>query len=258
MANYINKEIICEAYTHLDVDDYYSPEIRGRLKIELMEYVIPRAKFIFGQDVELSVEFEDGSLKTKIAILGTIATLVSAYGGLRQGADQIVRDSTVLAQATNLEVIFKTKAKTCDRIRIEKRHGILGRVNSLVKTMDGLVVKVNQSDMPTSKSDLRVITSNIEDLKSWHADVERLFEKLDSSETKECIAAGLLMEAKKLPDRLLWEDQLDGNSLRASLVNSDLDQLSEVKAVAAKYSGVVKYIIEDLALKVENNSSSKV
>ena len=56
MANYINREVLCEAYTHLDIQTYSKQEDREKLEAELKEFIQPRAKFMFGDAVEVNIE----------------------------------------------------------------------------------------------------------------------------------------------------------------------------------------------------------
>lgn len=130
MANYIKAEILAEAYTHLEIDLFEDKAKLESLKRELTSFFQERASFLFGTDVEIKVEFEEGSLKTKIIAIGsaaaTLTAVVGAYGDFRQSVTQLASDATSLAQSANMEVIFRTKTPHCDRLRIEKRKGVFG------------------------------------------------------------------------------------------------------------------------------------
>lgn len=236
MANYIDREVLCEAYTHLDIDEYSSPEARHRLEQELREFIEPRATFIFGEAVDLRFEFEEGSLKTKIAILGSAAVLISSYGSFRQGADQLARDAVVLAQAANLEVIFKTRTSLCDRIRIEKRSGVFGRINELLRTAEALRDEAGHHRFPNTERDLDRVKRNVDDIYAWYNDADRLLGKLESDETKACVAAGLLEELERFPDQLSWVEESRRDTFRARLLQEDVDLAAKVDGIAATYS----------------------
>lgn len=129
MANYINREVLCEAYTHLDIQTYSKQEDREKLEAELKDFIQPRAKFMFGDDVEVNIEFNEGSLITTIQIVGFVAQLISGYKDFTTGIDELTKDAVSFAQSTNSEVVFKTKTQNCNRVRLEKRTGVLGRIN---------------------------------------------------------------------------------------------------------------------------------
>ena len=97
MANYINSEILAEAYTHLEIDLYEDKVKLATLKQELTTFFHERASFLFGTDVEIKIEFEEGSLKTKIIAIGsaaaTIVGVLGSYGDFRQSVNQLANDA---------------------------------------------------------------------------------------------------------------------------------------------------------------------
>ena len=123
MANYITNEVLSEAYTHLDIHIFEDKVKLEALRQELIRFYHERASFLFGADVQIKVIFEEGSLRTRIVAIGSaavmIATAVAGYGSFRQSVIQLSSDAVALAQAANLEVIFRTKTPYCDRIRVE-------------------------------------------------------------------------------------------------------------------------------------------
>ena len=246
MANYIDRELLCEAYTHLDIETHNDANNREKLEADLREFILPRARFIFNEEVELRFEFDEGSLKTKIAILGSAAALISSYGGFRQGVDQLARDAVVLAQAANLEVIFKTRTQLCDRIRIEKRSGVFGRINELLRTAQELRDVVGQHRFPNTERDLDLASLNVEALTTWYNDVDKLLHKLESDETKSCVAAGLLEELERFPEQLPWVEDAKSDSFRARMLKEDVDLAARVDAIAARYARLLALTKEQL------------
>lgn len=236
MANYIDREILCEAYTHLDIETFATADSRERLEQLLRSFILPRAQFIFGQDVELEISFEDGSLKTKVAILGAVAAMISAYPDFKEGVENLTRDATILAQAANLEVIFNTQTNHCDRIRIEKRTGVLGRVNHLLNSAEKIRDEAGHERIPTREIDLRRITENVDDLQHWYHEADKLIAKLDGEEAKACVAAGLLEELERFPENLLWHAATRQDNFRARMLIEDVELASALDAVAARYA----------------------
>ncbi len=246
MANYIDREILCEAYTHLDIGTYNDVESRQRLEAELRDFIQPRAGFIFGEEVELQFEFEEGSLKTKIAVLGSVAALISAYGSFRQGTDQLARDAVVLAQAANLEVVFKTRTNLCDRIRIEKRSGVFGRIAELLRSAETLRDNAGHHRFPSTERDLAEVKTNIESLNHWHTDATKLLGKFESDETRACVAAGLLEELERFPEQLPWVEDARRDTFRARMLQEDVDLAARVDGLAATYARLLVLIKRDV------------
>ena len=251
MANYIDREILCEAYTHLDIETFSSEDSREKLEKKLREFIQPRASFIFGREVDLEISFEDGSLKTKIAILGAVGTMLASYGDFKEGIENLTRDATILAQAANLEVIFNTRANHCDRIRIEKRTGILGRVNHLINTAEKIKDEAGHSRIPNSEMDLRKIIENVDDLQNWYHESDKLIAKLDSIEAKACVAAGLLIELEKFPENLAWLAETRRDNFRARMLIEDIERASNLDAIAARYSRLLSVTKEHLRKHVQ-------
>lgn len=170
----------------------------------MVSFFSERAKFLFGEDVSIEIEFEEGSLVTKLKVVGSAALVLNLafiqYGSFRQSVDYLVKDSTQLAQSANLEMVFRTKAAYCDRVSVEKRKGVFGRVDELLGELDSIKNQLGESSMPRNKRALsgfeKVTTERLLD---WHKKVEALFDKLDHDDTKACVSAGLLEEIEHCP-----------------------------------------------------------
>ena len=244
MANYINKEILCESYSRLNIDIYDDKEALEKLRIDITKFFQERATFLFGEGIEFEVEFEEGSLITRVKALGSAATklagLIIGYGGFRDGVNHLVDDSILLAQGTNLELIFKTKANYCDRVTFEKRSGILGRTQELIQTLDIAKLKISDEKIPTTQDKLEVFSKGISTLVAWEVTADKLFEKIDTNnDTKACLSAGFLEELEKFPNEPYWIKQLKGNKLQSAVINADINFSSDLDAAASKYSSVL-------------------
>lgn len=259
MANYIKNEVLSEAYTHLDIDIFSDKAKLDQLRRELANFYQDRASFLFGSDVEIKVIFEEGSLRTRIVALGSaalmISTVVADYGSFRQGITQLANDAVSLAQAANLEVIFRTKTPYCDRIRVEKRKGVFGRVSALLTDLDAVIALVGSSKLPTSNSKLKEAEAVVDALLAWDTSVDTLFAKFDGPETEACVAEGLLEEVKKLPKQLPWQGELGQPSLRNQAAAADSKLSANVAALAAKYSAAVKAVEKSLKDRMSISTS---
>lgn len=255
MANYINQEILCEAYTHLDIENFSDQNSREKLEAEIKQFIEPRAEFIFGEKVEVKITFDDGSLKTKIAILGVVAGLITQYNDFKDGIESMSRDAIVLAQAANLEVIFKTRTANCDRIRIEKRSGVLGRVNHLINSLEKIKDAAGHSRIPSSEHDFHDTEETVQSLLSWQREANTLMEKLESNETKACIASGLLEELEHLPDELGWVEPSRKDSFRARILMEDIELASTLDGLAAQYARILAITKEYMLREIKRNAT---
>lgn len=260
MANYINKEILCEAYTHLSIEIFDDKAALDNLKMQLLAYFEERAKFLLGADVEVRIEFEEGSLRTKLQVIGSagmvllgsagVATgainAVVKYGDFRQGVDQLAADAASLAQGANLEVVFRTKADPCDRVTIEKRKGVLGRVSDLLASLGTLRAKAADGEFISSNIVLKSGAFLVEQLLLWDARTDRLFLKMDSSLTEECVAGGLLEEIRRMPKKLAWEKELRNHNFKSRLIDSDPLIAGKLEGVAAQYAATLQSIEKKL------------
>lgn len=225
MANYIDQEILCEAYTHFEIAEFPSKQELDRIKQDLVAFFDERAKFLFGEDVRVEVEFEEGSLKTRLKVLGksalVAAALLSQYGSIRQGIDTIAKDSTLLAQSGVLEIAFRTKTAFCDSVAVEKRKGVYGRASAFMSELDPIREEFSRSAFPEKQSEIKLFEKRVGDLIAWDLRVDELFGKLQNDATKACIAAGLLEELDRLPNQAVWASLLSNKSFRAQVILSD-------------------------------------
>lgn len=258
MANYINSEILAEAYTHLEIDLYEDKVKLATLKQELTTFFHERASFLFGTDVEIKIEFEEGSLKTKIIAIGsaaaTIVGVLGSYGDFRQSVNQLANDATSLAQSANMEVIFRTKTPHCDRLRIEKRKGVFGRVASLLNDLDAVSSKLSESKLPTNNVRLNNANKVTDSLIAWEADTNKLFLKFEDPETIACVADGLLAELKKMPRSFPWQRELSQPGFRAQIVDADSNFSGAVAGASARYAATLKSVEK----KLEDRSAISV
>lgn len=250
MANYIKSEVLAEAYTHLEIDLFEDKVKLEALRVGLAKFFGERASFMFGTDVDIKIEFEEGSLKTKIIAIGsaaaTLATVIGQYGDFRQSVTQLANDAVGLAQAANMEVIFRTQTPHCDRLRIEKRKGVFGRVASLLSELDSISTKVAESRFPTNHLRLKDANAAVDTLLTWDGAVDTLFSKFDGFETEACVAEGLLVEVKKLPRQFPWQSELTQSSIKTSIVESDANFAGQVAGASARYSASLKSIEKKL------------
>ena len=88
MSNLVN------LYFHIDIE--VNDAVLHESKAYFEEIVKYYASRLFRQDVEVHVYTSDGSLKSKMVMLGAIYIAIGQYGSFRAGIDQIIEDSKTL------------------------------------------------------------------------------------------------------------------------------------------------------------------
>ena len=255
MTAYINEEILCEAYTKLDIDIFHDKRKLAQLEKELIGFFTERAKFYIGNDVEIRIEFEKGSLITKLKVVGSAALIVASaiaeYGSFREGISQMTKDAATLAHSANLEVTFRTRAAHCDRISAERRKGIFGRVDDLILRLDSVHAELVNSKIPTSTAAVKKFNGITDKLLEWDRSSDKFFGKLTDDPTIACLSAGLLEELEKLPEAAPWSDELNGKSFRNAIANSTATLGGDVAGAAARYEATIREVKKGMRRRVD-------
>jgi len=89
MADYIDKNILCQAYVHIRLPGPTSEEKLAAIKQQLTEFAAVRARFFIYPEIDVDIEFKEGSLKSYITILGAIYAAICNYGSFRSGVDAL-------------------------------------------------------------------------------------------------------------------------------------------------------------------------
>lgn len=120
--NEINKRLVKEAYL-----EYVSSQSRAFLKNVSEENLI------------ISIEYDKGSLKTRIIAWGTAIYLgVANYGAFRSGIREMVNDSKDFSEFIYHAITNDPQIQQNDIIRVQKRTGIPGRLDEILTRIDSL------------------------------------------------------------------------------------------------------------------------
>lgn len=243
MARYINKEIVCEAYIHLEVDESFSPEKIKTIEAQLKSFFDARVKFLLGESVQTEVETEPGSLKVKLTAFAGVAALLGGaiikYPDFREGVRILYEDSKLLAEASNLETIFVTKTPSCNRIHAEARTGVVGRIAKLVSSIENLREQAINLPAPSKKTDINRIIDTTRAVDALSSEAQKLVSKIQTDEDRFCIAKGLHSAFEQLPATLPAEKELKNTPLKQSILHSlnlDIVAMAELQ----KYSDAVR------------------
>ncbi len=135
MANYINQNILCQAYIHIDPVPLDESEYAD-FKLRIQEYIDTRGKFFLYDGIDTDIELKDGSLKIYGSILGFFYLAISQYGDFRTGVDYLEKDIKRLSEVIISESLFQSKSRHNNIIRVEARIGIIGSLKSIIDEID--------------------------------------------------------------------------------------------------------------------------
>lgn len=139
MADYINKNILSQAYIHVEPRNLETAERLAEFNKHIAAFARSRSNFYLYPEVSIEIEFEEGSLKTRITIFGTLALLmqgISNYPDFREGVSLLYSDSKRLAEYIVSEVQFYSKSKHEDVIQLEARTGVVGSLHKVISLID--------------------------------------------------------------------------------------------------------------------------
>lgn len=195
MADYINKNILSQAYIHVEpttVDIDSSNEFRN-FKKHIESFVSSRTSFYLGDDVSIQIDFEEGSLIARITVIGTlVATGICNYPDFREGLKYLYQDSKRLAEYIVSEVQFNTGAKNQNVIRLEARTGVVGALNKISIQIE------NIKNSSQYGQDVYELTRKLDKVQEDLAD---LIVNLNNEEDIKVVKNGLFSTANNIPLR---------------------------------------------------------
>jgi hypothetical protein len=164
VANYIDKNILCEAYIHVHLPSDITAERLEEIKNHLTQFAVLRGKFFVYPEVEVSVEFREGSLKSYITIAGVIYAAVCGYGSFRSGVDYLYTDIKRLGDSLVNESLFMTKSKYDKIVQTEARTGVIGSLKNLVDDMNSFEDSIGQVSVEETTRRLKQIKTDADTL----------------------------------------------------------------------------------------------
>ncbi len=189
MADYINKDILCQAYIHIDPVPLDRSEYEA-FKKNIQEYLNSRGKFFLYEDVETAIELKDGSLKIYATILGALYLAIGQYGSFRAGVDYLSSDVKRLSEVIVSESLFQSKSRHDNVKRIEARIGIIGSLKKIVNEIDHIRDLFGQAEPDN-------ITKRI---RSLYDKVAKMLSKLKDDNDIKYIKENLREEIEAIPN----------------------------------------------------------
>ena len=172
MAKYIDKNILSQAYFHVEIDDRFSEAQLEVLKSHFVEYLKTRGSFFIHPDVDVEVEFKEGSLKAYLTVVGFLYLAIGQYGSFRSGIDYLYIDAKRFSESVVAEGLFQTKSKNEDVKRAKSRTGIIGKLKDLVNEMKGLEDSLGRSSIPQVSERIENLIENTNKLIKYVKSIE--------------------------------------------------------------------------------------
>ncbi len=194
MADYINKNILSQAYIHIEPEFLDKDFNIETFKERITAFVKSRTSFFLSPEAIIDVEFEEGSLKARITVMGTILILlqgISNYKDFREGVQFIYSDSRRLAEYIISESLFGTKSRHENIIHLEARAGIIGSVQKVI----------NQLEMIKRGAEGSMVATDItKKIKEAQSEIDKLLSNISDDYDKTFVNTGLLDLANRLPE----------------------------------------------------------
>lgn len=171
---------IAETYLHFKID--VSPEDLSAIKDYLKAKGNIISKEVFGKNFYLEVRVENGSLKAWIIAGGILYTAIAGYGSFRSGIDYIVKDSRWFSQLMVDDFGRVANIKDDEIVRIERRLGVPGKIQRLLKSLNKLKYSHFKEDKIEKK------------LTQIEKELVAIFQSLDSKEDYDYLHDNLLEE----------------------------------------------------------------
>lgn len=143
-----NKELVKKAY--LQQIGFTSRELLGKREL-----------------FKISIEYDKGSLKTRIVIWGTAIYMgVANYGSFRAGIREIVNDVRTFSEFVISHIGNDPDINPNDIIRTERRTGIPGRIQELYNRIDKLERNLNTLSNQEIQVELNAIKQEVSNLQA--------------------------------------------------------------------------------------------
>lgn len=134
--------------TYIKFDLQFNESNKKIIKNAYLEYVGSQTKFLLNDSLDknliVTIEYEKGSLKTRIIVWGTSIYLVVAnYGSFRAGIREMINDSKDFSGFICSTIIQDPQINANNIVTFQKRKGIPGRLDEIFIQIDSLQRNVN-------------------------------------------------------------------------------------------------------------------
>lgn len=160
-------ELIRIGETYLKFNYDYTKSNQDRIREAYIRQVTPSDKEILKnrEFFKISIEYDEGSLKTRIVIWGTAIYLgIANYGSFRAGVREIINDVRWFSENVIERIDDGPNINPNDIIRTEKRKGLPGRIQEIYFRIDRLERNLNNRSNNQIQAELQSIKQEISNL----------------------------------------------------------------------------------------------
>lgn len=165
MTNKIELYKIGETYIKFDFE--YSESNKSKIKEAYLSQIgLTSREYLKHEQVyKISIEFEKGSLKTRIVVWSsTIYMGIANYGSFRAGVREIISDVRQFSEVVINRIDDDPNITQNDIIRTEKRLGLPGRLQELYNRIDTYERDINNLSNVQQQAELTAIKTEIASL----------------------------------------------------------------------------------------------
>lgn len=153
--------------TYIKFDFEYSESNKSKIKEAYLAQIrlISREYLKEEQVYKISIEFEAGSLKSRIIVWGTVVYMgIGNYGSFRAGVKQIINDVRQFSEVVINNMDNDPNIAESDIIRTQKRLGFPGRLQELYIRIDAYERSINNLWKVKHEAELNAIRLEIASL----------------------------------------------------------------------------------------------
>lgn len=157
--------IIGETYIKFDFE--YSESNKSKIKEAYLAQIgLVSSEYLNKEQVyKISIEFEKGSLKTRIVLWGTFIYMgIGNYGSFRAGVREIINDVRQFSEVVINKIDDGPDISENDIIRSQKRIGLPGRLQELYSKIDIYERDIHKLSSAQQQAELNAIKTEIASL----------------------------------------------------------------------------------------------
>ena len=171
MADYIDRNILCQAYVHIEPENLEEDEY-DTFQAQIDHFIQARGRFFLYAEIDPTVELKDGSLKVYATLAGALYIGIGQCGSFRSGLDFLASDVKRLSESIVNECLFLSRSRQENVLRVEARLGVVGSLKSVVddlefieKNMGVVSVSQLQKKLEATIEDTEKLLANLMDPK---------------------------------------------------------------------------------------------
>ena len=162
MTNQI--ELIKIGETYIKFDFEYSESNKSKIKEAYLSQIgLSSREYLKNEQLyKISIEFEKGSLKTRIIVWSSAVYMgIANYGSFRAGVREIISDVKQFSEIVINRIDNDPNINQNDIIRTEKRLGLPGRLQELYIRIDNYERNINNFSNAQQQAELNAIKTEI-------------------------------------------------------------------------------------------------